>query len=493
MASSTPIFPAPNPNGASTSATVSSLAKIDPAAIFIRFKQFGIHAVIVFAVVALYGCISASLITFFHPGVNTDAKQDEALKNKTKIFDRLDLLFPDDLEFSPYGFDITRGMVDTEKKTADADDKVKEAAKVKVDTAYAEDADKEHYTKFLGLLVPYIEIGGPFFKNPNDKPKTSSRPYSFLDVELIDGGANGKQTKLDGKTVDEQSAEVGGFLKIAAIWSKEIIGCALYFSYGRGRYYLKQFFGLIQSLMKKATPRVNATDDRPDYTYITNIMCLLSVFILAIMILIMIFWPGVSLIAGVIKNVYTKNNGVINNDSVTHEFSFIATKIVLLFLLSFVLFLVGAVNYIVQPIQVFGAILFYPISYSIAEWKKIILEIVPTLMGIFVFTMIIVSMYDLDQNVAIPISILMVITYVVIFMDKFEHLGEFISKIKTGILGFYNDPEKKDEMKNNKPKSWKERTGLSMVPAPDKAPKLLAVVAAAAAAPPTAHPTATAR
>ena len=203
--------------------------------------------------------------------------------------------------------------------------------------------------------------------------------------------------------------------------------------------------------MKKATPRLNAEDDRPDYTYITNIMCLLSVFILAIMILLMLFWPSISLIVGVIKNVYTKNNGVINNDSVTHEFNFIATKIVLFFLLSFVLFLVAAVNYIVQPIQVFGAILFYPISYSIDEWKKILLEIVPTLMGIFVFTMVIVSMFDLDRNVAIPISVIMVITYVTIFMDKFEHLGEFIGKIKTGILGFYNDLEKKDEINKSAP------------------------------------------
>ena len=314
---------------------------------------------------------------------------------------------------------------------------MKEAAKVKVDTAYAADADKEHYTKFLGWLVKLLEIGGPFFQNSADKPTTSSRPYSFLDVDL-----EGGKTKLDGKTVDMQSNDAGGLFKVAEIWSKEIIGCALYFSYGRGRYYLKQFFGLIQLLMKKATPIANANDDRPDYTYITNIMCLLSVFILAIMILIMIFWPGVSLIVGVFKNVYTKTKsekdgkGVIDNDSVKHEFSFIVTKIVLFFLLSFVLFLIGAVNYIVQPIQVFGAILFYPISYSIAEWSKILLEIVPTLMGIFVFTMIIVSMYDLDQNVAIPISIIMVIVYVVIFMDKFEHLGGFISKIKTGILKF---------------------------------------------------------
>ena len=442
MASSTPIFQAPvlgTATSAATSATLATLAKIDPAAIFIRFKQFGIHAVIVFAVVALYGCISASLIAFFHPGVNTDAKEDANLQNKTKIIDRLDLLFPDDLEFSPYGFDINRGMVDTAKKTADADDTVKEAAKVNVDTAYAADADKEHYTKFLGWLVKLLEIGGPFFQNSAHKPTTSSRPYSFLDVDLVDG-VKGKQTKLDGKTVNMQSNDAGGLFKVAEIWSKEIIGCALYFSYGRGRYYLKQFFKIIQLLMKKATPILNANDDRPDYTYITNIMCLLSVFILAIMILIMIFWPGVSLIVGVFKNVYTKSEkgekGVIDNDSVKHEFSFIVTKIVLFFLLSFVLFLIGAVNYIVQPIQVFGAILFYPISYSIGEWMKILLEIVPTLMGIFVFTMIIVSMYDLDQNVAIPISIIMVITYVVIFMDKFEHLGGFISKIKTGILRF---------------------------------------------------------
>jgi hypothetical protein len=439
MAILTPIFKAPD-YGTVGIPRSTNIDKIDPAAILIRFKQFGIHALIVFAVVALYGCISASLITFFHPGVNTDAKNDDDLKKKTKIFERLDLLFPDDLEFSPYGFDITRGMVDTATKTADADasDSVKKAAKAKVDAAYDADDKKEHYTKFLGWLVRLLEIGGPFFEDPEQRPKASTRPYSFLDVDLVDGGGEkgGKQTKIDGKTVDAQSAAAGGLFKVAAIWSKEIIGCALYFSYGMGRYYLKQFFGIIQLLMKKATPILNADDDRPDYTYITNIMCLLGVIVLAIIILIMIFWPSISLIIGAAKNVYTKNNGIINNDFVSHEFNFIATKIVLFFGLSFVLFLVAAVNYIMQPIQVFGAILFYPISYSIDEWKKILLEIVPTLMGIFVFTMIIVSMFDLDKNVAIPISVIMVITYVTIFMDKFEHLGEFIGKIKTGIIGF---------------------------------------------------------
>jgi len=465
---STPIFLAPVVDAAAAGITAveKSYTGLNPADVLIRFKQFGIHAAIVFAVVMLYGCISASLITFFHPGfvAIADKNGDETAKavadafnKKTKIFDRLDLLFPDDLEFSPYGFDVTRGLVDTAKKIADADDKVKESAKEMSDKAYDVDAEKEHYTKGLGWLVKALEIGGPFFENPAEKPKSSSRPYSWLDVDLVDGkekdGIKCKQTKIDDETdVRAQSEAAGGIIKLAGIWSSEIIGSALYFSYGRGRHYLKQFFGFIQLWMKKSTPRINATDNLPDYTYITNIACLLSIVILVILIFFMVFWPGVSLIIGIVKNVYTKTGkaGIIDNDFYEHKFVFYVTKFFLFFGLSFILFLIGAVNYIWQPIQLFGTILFYPISYSIDEWKKIIFEIIPTLMGIFVFTMIIVSMYDLDQNVAIPISIIMAITYVVIFKDKFAELGAFIGRIKTKIIGFRYDAEKDAEMKKNK-------------------------------------------
>lgn len=464
---STPIFLAPvvdaaaGITGAGT-AVGKAYTGLNPAEVLIRFKQFGIHAAIVFVVVFLYGCISASLITFFHPGLVAEGKDENekaaaAFNKKTKIFERLDLLFPDDLEFSPYGFDVTRGLVDTAKKTADAEDRAKEAAKNKADKAYEVNAEKEHYTRFLGWLVKALEIGGPFFENPAEKPKSSSLPYSWLDVVLVDGkikdGIQCKQTKIDNESdVRVQSEAAGGLFKLAAIWSKEIIGSALYFSYGRGRYYLKQFFGFIQLWMKKSTPIKNAIDDRPDYTYITNIACLLSIIILAILIFFMLFWPGVSLIVGIVKNVYTKTGkaGIIDNDFFDHVFGFIPTKVVVFFGLSFVLFLIGAVNYMWQPIQLFGTILFYPISYSVDEWFKVLSEIIPTLMGVFVVTMIIVSMYDLDQPIAIPISIIMAITYVVIFKDKFAALGAFISKIDTKMLGFHYDAETEDTMKKNK-------------------------------------------
>lgn len=446
--SSVPIFRAPAYHAAAVALSEAgkSYSNLNPADVYNRFKQFGFHAIIVFAMVFLYGCISASLITFFHPGLVAEGGDDpnekkEAAKfnKKTKIFERLNLLFPDDLEFSPYGFDLTRGMVDTARKTADADDKAKEAAKIKEDKAYDDDDEKEHYTRFLGWLVKILETGGPHFKNPEDKPRSSSRPYSWLDVTMEDKQKNGQACKKlvidDESNVRKQTQAAGGLGKLTTLWSKELIGCALYFSYGRGRYYLKQFFGLIQLLMKKLTPS-NETEDRPDYTYITNIMCLFSFVIFLFLILIMGVWPGLSLIVGFCKNVYTKINGVIDNDYFEHVFGFLLTKILLIFLLSFVLFLIGYVNYIWQPIQLFGTILLYPISYSIDEWKRIIFEIIPTLIGIFVVAMIFASMNDLDKPIAIPISIIMVITYLVIFKDKFENLGKFIAKIQSGVIRF---------------------------------------------------------
>lgn len=456
--STVPIFRAPAYDAAINAliGAEKSYSSLNPADVWNRFKLFGLHAIIVFAMVMLYGCISASLITFFHPGLVAEGsenaneqKQADEFNKKTKIFERLDLLFPDDLEFSPYGFDVTRGMVDTARKTADADDKKKDAAKIKEDKAYDADDEKEHYTRFLGWLVTILEIGGPHFENPAAKPKSSSRPYSWLDVALEDGEARGdiarKKMVIDEKKVRAQTEAAGGIGSLTMLWSKELITCALYFSYGRGRYYLKHFFRFIQLCMKKSTPRKDEDAADADYTYITNIACLLSFLIFLFLILIMGVWPGLSLIVGYCKNIYTKTGptGVIDNEFVQHDFLFVLTKIVLFLLLSFVLFLIGYANYIWQPIQLFGTILLYPIAYSIEEWKRIIFEIVPTLMGIFVFVMIFASMYDLDKPIAIPISIIMVITYLVIFKDKIKNLGKFIGNIQTGVIGLHGaGPEK---------------------------------------------------
>ena len=82
--STVPIFRAPAYDAAINAliGAEKSYSSLNPADVWNRFKLFGLHAIIVFAMVMLYGCISASLITFFHPGLVAEGSSENANEQK---------------------------------------------------------------------------------------------------------------------------------------------------------------------------------------------------------------------------------------------------------------------------------------------------------------------------------------------------------------------------------------------------------------------------
>lgn len=449
-------MPSSNPSSSSTTASsffkpptssstnpnikIKSDQKLKLGELYERFLQFGIHAGYTCLALLVYGFICSSLITFFHPFNNAnDAGDDEKLKNKMKIFERIDLLFPDDLEFSPYGFNIVRGMVDSEKVEAESDSSAKTEASSRSELAFNTDNDKQSYT--FKYLINLLETGGPNFTDDTKKMKVTENPYKWFSVNIN----SRNETVIDSKSVRAQMDDPGSW-KTVVIWVKEVLCCSLYFSYGRGRYFLKEFFKWLNFWMKKGTPISGPQDNMPEYTYIRNIACLLSIFILVFLILVLLVWPSFSLFVGGFKATYSKTDGVLSNEPLGEKVEILTNKCkraVLLLVCAFPLVMIAGFNYVWQPLQLFATILLYPISYSGSELKKVFLDIVPTLMTLFVIGMIIAASYDLDKPIAIAVSVLMVFTYWLIFKSKINNLITYFGKYKTDILKFcYVDVDK---------------------------------------------------
>ena len=404
--------------------------KIDFKAAYEKFKNFGEHTLYTILALLAYGFIAASTITFFHPFDNkNEAGDDTDLKKKMKIFERLDLLFPDDLEFSPYGFNTQRGLVDDKSKLADNDkiDQVK-----KISEAY--DTDEVTNTYYWASLVKWLELGGP---NGIDKPTQSEFPYTAVGLE-IDGS---NKTLADEKTATAQNTGPG-FWGTFWIWSKEVMTGSLYFSYGRGRYYLKRFFKFLNFCMKKATPIANSEDDAPDYTYVRNLAAIGVALILVVLVILLLLWSVFSPFVGGVRNTFTKVDGVINNDIANRKFSsstIWVVRLLVMMVVSVVIVGTAMFDYVWQPLVVFVKILLYPISYSMSELKKVFIEIVPTLMALFVIGMSIAAHHDLDQPVAMAVICFMLITYYLIFKGKINALFGLFLGVKTGTLGFHSN------------------------------------------------------
>lgn len=339
--------------------------KIDFKAAYEKFKNFGEHTLYTILALLAYGFIAASTITFFHPFDNkNEAGDDTELKQKMKIFERLDLLFPDDLEFSPYGFNTERGLVNDKMKL---DDSAKIAQVKKISEAY--DKDEGTNTYYWASLVKWLELGGPNGIDP--KPTQSEFPYTAVGLEID----SSNKTLADEKTATNQNSTATGpgFLGTLGIWSKEVMTGSLYFSYGRGRYYLKMFFKFLNFCMKRATPIANSADDAPDYTYVRNLAAIGVALILVVLVILLLLWSVVSPFVGGVKNTFTKVSDVINNDNANRKFSPIniwATRLIVMMIVSPFIVGIAIFNYVWQPLAVFVKILLYPISYSMSELKK---------------------------------------------------------------------------------------------------------------------------
>ena len=418
--------------GASTSAALGGRAstmlnnapKMSFTDIYTRFKKFGEHVCYSILYVFIFGLICANVLSFIRPDDNDYTNT---------IFNELDELFPDDIQFAPYGFNYKRGMVPEMNDEKEKEEQEQEQEDEQEDEKNEDNADK-----------PTIEKLVNFFKFKKE-PKPAW-PYSSLAVEM--NTATGLINN-DDNTSRDFIAESGRF-KEFSIMSKELIGNSLYFSYGYGRFLLKRLFIKLRTFMINKTPSAtdqNTEDKSAEYAYISNVMVFIIPFIVAfIMFVLACGWGPITMVLGCIANITHKkledkpDSKYANAMSLRRSVSGFALFLVIG---CFTIIPMAVASYSIQPLMVFGALMLYPIARGFKTFRKIFFEIAPSLMFCFVTAIILYAFYDLDMNVALFMSVFIIIAYFIIFKDKITRLIGFVSSFFMGILKFKTVSEKK--------------------------------------------------
>ena len=425
--------------GASTSAAVggasaqlSKAPKMSFSDIVTRFKNFGEHVFYSILYVFIFGVICANVLSFIRPDDNDYTNN---------IFNELDELFPDDIQLAPYGFNYKRGMV-PEKDRKEPEDEEEEEEEEEEDD---EPNDDKNNNK------PTIEKLVKFFKFK--KENVPAWPYSSLAVPMDEG--TGALT--NDKQIGKEFLAVDRFPEFS-IMSKELIGNSLYFSYGYGRFLLKRLFKKLRTFMINKTP--SATDPMTeskdsDYAYISNVMVFIIPFIVAFIMFVMACgWGPITMVLGCIANITHKKKEDKPDSKYENSMSLLRSVSGLaLFLVigCFTIIPMAAASYSIQPLMVFGALMIYPIARGFKNFQKIFFEIVPSLMFCFVTAVILCAFYDLDMNVALFMSVFVIIVYFIIFKDKVNRLRAFASSFFMGILKFKTVGEAVKKKKNGSP------------------------------------------
>ena len=413
--------------GASTSTAVggasSALRKAPKMSfndIIKRFKNFGEHVFYSIIYVFIFVLICANMLSFVRPDDN---------EYTNNIFNELDELFPDDIRVAPYGFNYKRGMVpEQDRKEEEEDEDDDDDDEGKEEEEEDETGDK-----------PTIEKLVKFFKFRKES-KESAWPYSSLAVPM----------NPEGRLInDDNIGPVKDFLSDArfsefSIMTKELIGNSLYFSYGYGRFLLKRLFKKLRTFMINKTPsqtEPTKEDKGADYAYISNAVVFIIPFIIMIIMFVLACgWGPIMMVLGCIANITHKKKEDTSESkyenttmSLRRSVSGFALFLVIGF---FTIIPMAAASYWIQPLMVFGALMLYPIARGFKNFQKIFFEIVPSLMFCFVTAVILCAFYDLDTNVALFMSVFVIIVYFIIFKDKVNSLRAFVSNFFMGILKF---------------------------------------------------------
>lgn len=406
-----------------SSAMLNNAPKISFNDIIKRFKNFGEHVFYSILYVFIFGVICANVLSFIRPDDNNYTNT---------IFKELDELFPDDIETAPYGFNFRRGMVpDRDGKEAHDDAEEEES-----------DEDPDDPNK------PTIEKLVKLFKFKKDNEP--AWPYSSLAVEMNEETGILTNDKATGKDFLADAR-----FKEFSIMTKELIGNSLYFSYGYGRFLLKRLFRKLHTFMINKTP--SATDPTKeskysDYAYISNIMVFIIPFIIALIMFVMACgWGPVMMVLGCIANITHKKIDKTPDSKYENAMSLkrsVSGFALFLVIGCFTIIPMAVASYSIQPLMVFGALMLYPIARGFKNFQRIFFEIVPSLMFCFVSAIILCAFYDLDANVALFMSLFIIIVYFIIFKDKVNQLRAFASSFFMGILKFKTVGE---ELKKNKP------------------------------------------
>jgi len=390
--------------------------------------EFFESLIAIFILVMIWGWICVSILSFSRP----DSKvENDPSKNFTNtILGELDQLFPDDIEYAPYGFDWSRGI--PQKNKVEKEEQEEQANK----DNNSNDDDESNTNPEESKLSKFLKYA--------KGDKTSAAPYKWSAREFESDTKYGKfDTEPDGSFIRNEQRYKETFMDSITEWFTN----SIYFGYGNHRALIKKLFRWLNVTMINETPsafqdgKEKEPDPKSEYGYTSNVMVLVYI-LLFMFVLIPFFGFGLGttfmVLIGSIWNQTAKKDKAGSDKYMTETFT---GKIIEGLLYTLVLGAVSVMpaagaSYFILPAMFLAKLLLYPLSTESNRKNcvKLMSEISPMLVFIFAVGMAISANYSFPEPFRYIIIGAVFIAYVILFKDNINRLFGFITLIKGGLV-----------------------------------------------------------
>jgi hypothetical protein len=389
--------------------------------------EFFESLIAIFVLVLIWAWICVSILSFTRPDSINDNDKSKSFTNT--IIGELDQLFPDDIEYAPYGFDWSRGIPQKQKVEAE------EVAEQKKQSDGNDDDDDDAANKDESKFSKFLKYA--------KGDKTSAVPYKWSAREFEADTKYGKfDTEPDGSFIKNEQRYKETFMDSITEWFTN----SMYFGYGNSRAIIKKIFRWLHVTMINETPsacdgKEKEPDPRSDYAYTSNVMVLVYI-LLFLIVFIPFFGLGIGstfmMLVGSIWNQTAKKDKAGADKYTTETFGgkiFEGLIYTLVFGALTIMPAAGA-SYFILPAMFFGKLLLYPLSTQTnrANMLKLLAEITPMLVFIFAVGMSISANYSFPQPFSYIIIGAVFIAYIILFNDHIKRLSGFLALIKGGLI-----------------------------------------------------------
>jgi len=406
--------------------------------------EFFVSLFAILILVLIWGWICVSMLSFTRPdskdpnSKDPDSKGDDTKSFTNTIIGELDQLFPDDIEYAPYGFDWSRGIPQKNKVEQE------EAAEQKKESDGTNDEDDATANKDESKLSKILKYA--------KDDKTSAVPYKWSARDFEANTKYGKfDTEPDGSFIRNEKRYKETFMDSITEWFTN----SIYFGYGNSRTIIKKIFRWLHVTMINETPsacdgKENEPDPMSDYAYTSNVMVLLYI-LLFLFVFIPFFGLGIGstlmMLVGSIWNQTAKKDKAGSDKYTTETFGgkIFEGLIYTLVFGSFTIMPAAGASYFILPAMFLAKLLLYPLSTknNIANMLKLFAEISPMLVFLFSVGMAISANYSFPQPFSYIIIGAIFIAYAFIFKDHIKRLFGFLALIKGGLIKKKNYNPKK--------------------------------------------------
>jgi hypothetical protein len=428
--SPTAIVAPPQPGasaGSSAAANTNSIIQSNVTNIADKVNNFLAHIGYALVCVLIWGFICANVLSFTRPDTTTP---NNKANYTNEIFKELDLLFPDDTEFAPYGFHWKRGVPDskeTEKNDGDSDDETEEQKQ--------EEEREEAEASAKGIMLGWVNK----LRYKKDD-KTSMFPYNKFSQDIDQEG----KLKRDNETNTGFLSEDGYFRSLGQLMSEWMLN-SIYFSYGNSHVFIKKMFKMLNAFMVNKTPSARAKekasepDTRSDYAYMTNTMVvtIIPLFVFIMLIFFVASFGSIMMVAGsVLNKTYhkLKPGAGAGYDKKLYTRPIVDGFFMTLIMGSFSILPIAGLSYFIQPANYCLKVLTYPIARGWMNFKRVFFEIIPILVALFTMAMCFAALYDFENPISYVIVGCAIISYIILFKDNILRLLAFVAGVKGGLL-----------------------------------------------------------